>query len=93
MGTNTSLSPLYAWSRRGERARCSVPRNRDKNLTLLASMTLEGVGPCLALVGSTTKEVFKTYIELVLAPTLLPGRVVVLDNLAAHKGERVRELI
>jgi hypothetical protein len=25
--TNTSLAPLYAWSRRGERAFCSVPRN------------------------------------------------------------------
>ncbi len=93
MGANTSLSPLYAWSRRGERARCSVPRNRDKNFTLLASMMLEVMGPCLALVVSTTKEVFKTYIELVLAPTLLPSQVMVLDSLAAHKGERVRELI
>ncbi len=39
MGTNVSLHPLYAWSKRGARARCSVPRNRGPNTTLLASMT------------------------------------------------------
>jgi len=43
MGTNTSLSPLYAWSKRGERAHCSVPRSRGPNTTLLASTTVEGV--------------------------------------------------
>jgi hypothetical protein len=41
MGTNTSLSPHYAWSKKGQRARCSVPRNRGPNTTLLASMMLE----------------------------------------------------
>ncbi|MDQ4001570.1 MAG: IS630 family transposase, partial [Actinomycetota bacterium] len=91
--SNTSLAALYAWSRRGDRARCSVPRNRGKNTTLLASMTSEGMGPCLAVVGSTTAAVFKAYVGQVLAPTLRPGQVVVLDNLGAHKGERVRELI
>ncbi len=93
MGANTSLTSLHAWSRRGERARCSVPRNRGKNTTLLASMTSEGMGPCLAVLGGTTKEVFEAYVEQVLAPTLRPGQVVVMDNLAAHKGEEVRELI
>ena len=42
MGANISLAPLYAWSRRGERAYSSVPRNWGKNITLLASMTLKG---------------------------------------------------
>jgi len=93
MGSNTSLAALYAWSRRGDRARCSVPRNRGKNTTLLASMTSEGMGPCLAVVGSTTAAVFEAYVGRALAPALRPGQVVVLDNLGAHKGERVRELI
>ena len=51
MGTNTSLSPLYAWAPKGERARCSVPRNRGPNTTLLASIAVEGMGPCLAVEG------------------------------------------
>ncbi len=93
MGANISLAPLYAWSRRGERAFVSVPRNWGKNVTLLASMSLEGMGPCLAVEGSTTTEVFEAYLEHVLAPTLRAGQVVVMDNLTAHKGERVRELI
>jgi len=86
MGTNTSLAPLYAWAPKGERARCEVPRNRGKNTTLLASMTAEGMGWCLAVVGSTTKAVFETYLERVLVPTLRPGQVVLMDNLALHKG-------
>jgi hypothetical protein len=60
MGTNTSLSPLYAWAPKGQRARCSVPRNRGPNTTLLASMTAEGKGPCMAVMGSTTAAVYET---------------------------------
>ncbi len=93
MGTNTSLNPLYAWSKRGERARMTVPRNRGPNTTLLASMKAEGMGPCIAVVGSITREVFEAYVEQVLAPSLRPGQIVVMDNLTAHKGDRVSELI
>jgi transposase len=93
MGANTSLAPLYAWSRRGERALASVPRNWGANVTLLASMSLRGMGPCLAVEGSTTREVFEAYLERVLTPSLGPGRVVVMDNLSSHRGSRIRELI
>jgi len=93
MGTNTSLSPLYAWAKKGHRAFCSVPRNRGANTTLLASMSVEGMGPCLAVTGSTTAMVFEAYLERVLCPSLKSGQVVVMDNLTAHKGERVKELI
>ena len=91
--TNTSLRPLYAWSRRGERALGSAPRNWGKNVTLLASMSAEGMGRCLAVEGATTRAVFETYLGEVLVPTLRPGQVVVMDNLSAHKGGRVRELL
>jgi transposase len=93
MGTNTSLSPIYGWSKKGQRAHGSVPRNRGRNTTVLASMSVEGMGPSLAVEGATDTKVFETYLERVLAPTLCEGQVVVMDNLSAHKGERVRELI
>jgi transposase len=93
MGANVSLYPPYAWSRKGKRAFGSAPRNWGKNVTLLASITREGLGPCLAVEGATTREVFEAYLEHVLAPTLSPGRVVVMDNLPAHKGGRVREIV
>jgi hypothetical protein len=73
MGTNTSLSPLYAWSTRGERAHCSVPRNRGSNTTRLASMTVGGMGPCLAVEGATTAAVFEAHIENVSVPSFGAG--------------------
>ncbi|MBA2715262.1 MAG: IS630 family transposase [Rubrobacteraceae bacterium] len=93
MGSNTSLSPLYARSRRGDRALAKVPRNWGKNVTLLASMSAGGMGRCLAVEGATTRGVFEAYLERVLAPSLRPGQVVVMDNLSAHKGGRVRGIV
>ncbi len=93
MGANTSLFPLYGWARRGWRARFEAPRNWGKNVTLLASMTAEGMGPCLAVEGSTTRGVFEAYLEGALAPSLRPGQTVVVDNLSAHKGGRVKEIV
>jgi transposase len=93
MGTNTSLFSIYAYSPKGERAYSSVPRNRGPNTTLLSSMTLRGMGPSMAVVGATTKAVFESYVERVLAPSLKSGQIVVLDNLAAHKSEKVTELV
>jgi|SRR5215207_6764063 len=90
MGTNVSLAPLWTCSRKGARAFGSAPRNWGKNVTLLASITAEGLGPTLAVEGSTTREVFETYLERTLAPTLKPGQIVVMDNLSAHKPARVR---
>lgn len=93
MGSNTSLSPIYAYAPKGQRAYGSAPRNRGPNTTLLSSMSMEGMGHSLAVEGATTAAVFEAYIERVLGPTLRPGQLVVMDNLSAHKGERVKELI
>ena len=93
IGVHTSLAPLYGYSRKGERVHLHVPRNRGRNTTLLASITLCGMGETLAVEGSTNQEVFEAYIERVLAPTLEAGQVVIMDNLSAHKPARVRELI
>jgi hypothetical protein len=92
-GTSTSLSVLRAGLPKGQRAYCLVPRNRGTNTTLLSSMTTEGMGTSLAVEGATTAAAFETYVERVLSPVLCTGQVVVMDNLTAHKGERVKELI
>lgn len=93
-GTHTSLAPIYGYAKRGERLRLTVPRNRGKNTTLLSSMTIGGMGASLAVEGSTTARVFEAYdVEKVLAPSLHPGQVVVMDNLGAHRPKRIRELI
>ena len=93
MGTHTSLAPSYAYAPRGKRAFFKVPRNRGKNVTLLASIGCEGMGPSMAFEGSTTKEVSEAYVKHFLTPASKAGQIVTLDNLAAHKGEKVRKLI
>jgi transposase len=92
-GAHTSLAPVYGYSPRGERLKLSVPRNRGPNTTMLASMTLKGMGPSMAVNGSTTAEVFDAYLKRFLIPELEEGQVVVMDRLPAHKPRRVRELI
>jgi transposase len=93
-GTHTSMTRLYARAPKGERAYASVPRNRGKNTTLIASMTLQGaIGEAMVVEGSTKAFVFEAYVEHFLAPTLKEWQIVVMDNLGAHKTDRVRELI
>ena len=46
-----------------------------------------------AVEGATSATIFESYLEGVLAPTLKSSKIIVMDNLSAHKGERVRELI
>ena len=89
------MTRLYARAPKGERAYGKVPRNRGKNTTLLASMSVRGMGPCLTVEGAAmTKVAFvETYVEQVLVPSLRAGQVVILDNLSSHKGDRVRKLI
>jgi len=60
---------------------------------VLSSMSLRGMGPSLTVEGTTTSVVFEAYVEQVLAPSLRWGQVVVMDNLSAYKGERIKELI
>jgi hypothetical protein len=68
------MTRLYARAPKGERVYGKVPRNRGTNTTLLASMSVEGMGPCLAVEGATTKAVFEAYVERVLAPhPCVPG--------------------
>ena len=92
-GVHTSLAPIYGYAPRGERLHLPVPRNRGKNTTLLSSMTTGGMGPSLAVEGATTTQVFETYVEKVLVPSLRTGQIVVMDNLGAHRPKRIRELI
>jgi transposase len=71
-----------------------VPKNRGKNLTLIASMSLYGMGESMCVEGATDAKAFvEVYVEHFLAPTLREGQVVVMDNLGAHRPKRIRELI
>ncbi len=88
--THTALTRRRARAPRGERAIGRVPRNHGPNVTLLAALTPAGGGPALAVTGAVDGAAFALYAERLLAPTLRPGQIVVLDNLSAHKSADAR---
>jgi transposase len=92
-GSHLGLTRLYARAPRGERARGSAPRNRGRARTTISSVTLDGMGPGLLVEGGISTAGFEAYVEHVLAPTLEPGQIVVMDNLQQHRGARTREAI
>jgi transposase len=93
-GFHTSMTRLRARAPKGERAYGKVPRNRGKNTTLIAAITLEGaMGESMTIEGATDAAAFEAYVEHFLAPSLEEGQVVVLDGLGAHRTEKVRELV
>jgi DDE superfamily endonuclease len=97
-GSNIALTPLYARAPKGERARGSVPCNRGKHTTLIAALSLEGMGAALILEGSADTTAFELYIEQILAPSLHAGQIVVMDpapgaqKRAGQAGDRSERL-
>jgi transposase len=62
-------------------------------MTLLAALSLQGMGEAFILEGSADSTIFELYIEQILAPSLQAGQIVILDNLNTHTGDKVRQAI
>ena len=89
-GTNISLTRLYGWAPHDHRATGSVPRNHGKNTTLVAALAPDGLREPWLIEGAMDTDSFACYSAEQRAPTLRPGQVVVMDNLSAHKADRIR---
>ena len=90
---STKMARRYGRAPRGERCRAPVPHGHWKTTTFVAGLRLNGMtAPCV-LDGPMTGAVFLAYVEQMLAPTLDPGDIVVMDNLPAHKVSGVRAAI
>lgn len=87
------MARLYGRAPRGERCRAPVPHGHWKTTTFVGGLTLDGVVAPMTLDGAMTGAAFLAYVEQVLAPTLAPGDIVVLDNLSAHKPTAIRDAI
>ena len=79
--TNIALTRLYTRAPIGERAYGKVPRNWGKNITLISSLSSEGIGAAMSVEGATDGAAFETYVKHFQAPTLRRGQIVVMDNL------------
>lgn len=87
------MARLHGRARRGLRCRAPIPHGHWITTTFTAALRRTGLTAPMTLNGAMNSAAFQAYVEQVLAPTLRPGDIVVLDNLSAHKGETVRAVI
>ena len=90
---STAMARPRGRAPRAERLVSAVPHGHWKTTTFVAGLRQSGVVAPLVLDGPMNGEVFRAYVEQMLAPTLRPGDVVIMDNLSAHKVDGIRQAI
>ena len=89
----TNMTRLRGRCRRGERLIAAVPHGHWKTSTFVAALRTTGLTAPLVLDGAMNGDAFRAYVEQMLVPTLAPGDIVIMDNLASHKVAGIREAI
>jgi transposase len=92
-GARTSMTRTRGRAPRGVRVVEAVPHGHWRTTTMIGAVRLDGPFAAAVVGGATDADVFRAYVEHVLAPDLRPGDVVVLDNLQPHKASGVREAV
>ncbi len=92
-GAKTNMTRHYARAPRGERVRDHVPNGRWETTTLIAAIGRNGPQAPWMIEGAMDGEAFAVWCQQVLAPTLEPGDIVVMDNLSVHKNTQARAAI
>src|SRR5438309_10884623 len=94
-GIDTRMTRAYARAARGQRATGKVPGGRWERLTVLGALAPDGIVASRSVAAATGTAVFPAFAEEVLIPALRarPDALVVMDDLAAHKAEKVREAL
>lgn len=92
-GINTLMARLRGRCPRGQRLVDSSSDSRWENTTLLSAMCLDGAVAPYVLSGPINGEYFAGYVEQLLVRELTPGDIVIMDNLPAHKSQRVTDAI
>jgi transposase len=90
---STNMTRRYGRAPRGRRLVAAVPHGHWKISTFVAGLRTSGLTAPLVVDGAMNGDIFRAYVEQILAPTLKPGDIVILDNLASHKVAGVREAI
>ena len=87
------MTRRYGRAPRGQRLVAAVPHGHWKTSTFVAGLRTDGLTAPLVVDGAMNGDIFRAYVEQVLAPTLKPGDIVILDNLSSHKVTGVREMV
>jgi hypothetical protein len=89
-GLNIAMTRRYGRAPRGERVHDAVPENYGRNVTILGALSCDGLEAVMTVDAATNTNVFRTYVTHVLAPSLKPDDIVVMDNLSAHKSRTLK---
>lgn len=92
-GSNIAMTRRYGRAPKGVRVHDRVPKNFGRNVTILGTLSAQGLEAVMTVDGATDAAVFRAYVQQVLAPTLHPGEIILMDNLSAHKVKGIREAI
>ena len=92
-GATTKMARLRGRAKRGQRCRAPIPHGHWKTTTFTGALRLHGITAPMVLDGPMNGSAFRAYVEPVLAPTLGPDDVVILDHLPAHRVAGVRDMI
>ena len=92
-GTTTKMTRLRGRCPKGQRLRSKAPFGHWKTQTFIAGLRCFGLTAPFVVDKPMNRRIFETYVETQLAPTLLAGDVVILDNLAAHKSPKAEAAI
>ena len=84
-GANTKMTRRYGRAPVGQRVVGRVPHGHWKTTTFVAALRSEGLVAPMVIDGAMNGDLFVAYAKQVLVPTLRPGDIVVMDNLASHK--------
>jgi transposase len=87
-GTSTKMTRLRGRCLKGQRLYAKAPFGHWLTQTFVAGLRYSGLTAPWVIDGPMTRQIFETYVETQLAPTLSKGDVVILDNLPAHKSEK-----
>jgi transposase len=87
-GTTTKMARLRGRSKKGERLNSKAPFGHWGTQTFVAGLRCDGLVAPWVINAPMNREIFETYVETQLVPTLKPGDVVIMDNLSSHKSEK-----
>lgn len=92
-GVNTGMTRIYGRAASHQRVKEALPDIRFKRTSVLSSIRLDGTMVPMVFEGALNGELFRAYVERMLAPSLRPGDIVVMDNLSSHKVSGIVEAI
>ena len=92
-GTNTKMVKTRGRCPMNQRLIGRQPFGHWKTTTFTAGLRCDGITAPFVLDGAMNRDAFIVFVEQILGPTLSQGDIVIMDNLPAHKGDAVRQLI